>query len=267
MKMKKILIGLAVLALCWTAQGANSRVAFPVGEGKTVELSFAPKHYFVPEEGRNLVKVSLSGQRQVRFEGLSVGQTVVQFLDGEEVRDTVTVTVTSGLDELRYTLKRRIDDALSGASSVDVREEGNKLVLDGTIRSPGDWEMIDRILRMAAFSGKVENMLSYAVDDATITSLKRKLRNMGFEVTDQYPQRIGQLQVVYNDKQLTVELSGEAKRFIIDAAYDPVYGARPLRRFVQHTVETLVGRKIIADEVAPGAVLTVDYDGSELVVR
>ena len=46
-----------------------------------------------------------------------------------------------------------------------------------------------------------------------------------------------------------------------------MYGARPLRRFVQHTVETLVGRKIIADEVAPGAALTVDYDGTALVVR
>ena len=69
------------------------------------------------------------------------------------------------------------------------------------------------------------------------------------------------------DKQLTVDLTEKAKQYIIDSAYDPVYGARPLRRFVQHTVETLIGRKIIADEVSPGAVLTVDYDGGELVVR
>ena len=203
--MKKVLIGLAVLALCWTALGDNKRVSFPVGEGKSVELSFAPKHYFVPVEGRDLVKVSLSGQRAVRIEGLKIGQTVVQFLDGEEVRDTVTVTVTSGLEELKYNLKRRLNTALSEASAVDVREEGDKLVLDGTIQSPGDWEMVDRILRMSAFSGKVENMLSYAVDDATITSLKRKLVNMGFAVTDQYPQRSGQLQVVYKDNQLAVD--------------------------------------------------------------
>ena len=68
------------------------------------------------------------------------------------------------------------------------------------------------------------------------------------------------------DKQLTVELTDAAKQYIIDSAYDPVYGARPLRRFVQHGVETLIGRKIIADEVAPGATLTVDYDGRELTV-
>ena len=69
------------------------------------------------------------------------------------------------------------------------------------------------------------------------------------------------------DKQLTVSLTDAAKQYIIDSAYDPIYGARPLKRFVQHTVETLIGRKIIADEVAPGAHLTVDYDGGELVVR
>ena len=69
------------------------------------------------------------------------------------------------------------------------------------------------------------------------------------------------------DKQLIVNLTDGAKQYIIDSAYDPIYGARPLKRFVQHTVETLIGRKIIADEVAPGAHLTVDYDGGELVVR
>nr|MCR5842874.1 AAA family ATPase [Oscillospiraceae bacterium] len=69
------------------------------------------------------------------------------------------------------------------------------------------------------------------------------------------------------DKQLTVKLTDAAKQYIIDSAYDPVYGARPLKRFVQHTVETLIGRKIIADEVLPGAELVVDYDGGELVVK
>ncbi len=69
------------------------------------------------------------------------------------------------------------------------------------------------------------------------------------------------------DKQLSVTLTDEAKRFIIDSAYDPVYGARPLRRFVQHTVETLIGRRIIAAEVAPGQTLTVDVKNGELVVE
>ena len=68
------------------------------------------------------------------------------------------------------------------------------------------------------------------------------------------------------DKQLTVELTPAAKEEIIQAAYDPIYGARPLRRYLQHTVETLIGRKIIADEVESGAKLTVDVRDGELVV-
>ncbi len=69
------------------------------------------------------------------------------------------------------------------------------------------------------------------------------------------------------DKQLSVELTPAAKTYVIDNGYDPLYGARPLRRFLQHTVETLVGRKMIADEVQPGTTLTVDCAGDELVVR
>jgi len=69
------------------------------------------------------------------------------------------------------------------------------------------------------------------------------------------------------DKQLAVELTDEAKRYVIDSAYDPIYGARPLRRFVQHTVETLIGRKIIADQVTAGQKLTVDLRDGELSVE
>ena len=69
------------------------------------------------------------------------------------------------------------------------------------------------------------------------------------------------------DKQLTVELSDEAKRFVIDSSYDPLYGARPLRRFLQHTVETLISRKIIADQVIPGQILRVDCVQDQLVLE
>ena len=69
------------------------------------------------------------------------------------------------------------------------------------------------------------------------------------------------------DRQLSVTLTDAAKRYIVDSAYDPIYGARPLRRFVQHTVETLISRRIIADEVQPGASLTVDCRGDGLIVE
>ena len=69
------------------------------------------------------------------------------------------------------------------------------------------------------------------------------------------------------DKQLSVVLTQGAKDYVIENGYDPLYGARPLRRFLQHTVETLVGRKLIAEDLQPGTVLTVDVLDGELVVR
>ena len=69
------------------------------------------------------------------------------------------------------------------------------------------------------------------------------------------------------DKQLRCHVSDEAKQFIIDAAYDPQYGARPLRRYVQHTVETLIARKILKGDVLPGQTMEVAVQGSELCVE
>ena len=69
------------------------------------------------------------------------------------------------------------------------------------------------------------------------------------------------------DKRVRVELTDAARQQILDAAYDPMYGARPLRRYLQHTVENLVGRKLIAGDVAPDTAITVDARDGELVIR
>ena len=69
------------------------------------------------------------------------------------------------------------------------------------------------------------------------------------------------------DKQISVALTPAAKEHIIQAAYDPIYGARPLRRYLQHSVETMLSRKIIADEVSPGQTITVDAGEEGLLLR
>ena len=68
------------------------------------------------------------------------------------------------------------------------------------------------------------------------------------------------------DKDLTCTLTPAAKDYVIENGYDPLYGARPLRRFLQHTVETLLSRKIIAGDVEPGSTLVVDCVDGELTV-
>jgi len=68
------------------------------------------------------------------------------------------------------------------------------------------------------------------------------------------------------DKQLTMTLTPAARTYVVAQGYDPIYGARPLKRFMQRAVETLIARKLIAEDVKPRTTLNVDYDGSRLLI-
>ena len=68
------------------------------------------------------------------------------------------------------------------------------------------------------------------------------------------------------DKQLSMSLTDAARAFVVSQGYDPVYGARPLKRFMQRAVETLIARKIIAEDIHPKTVLLVDFDGEKLFI-
>ena len=69
------------------------------------------------------------------------------------------------------------------------------------------------------------------------------------------------------DKSLKLELTENAKQLIISRGYDPLYGARPLRRYLQSSVETLIARAIIAGDMAAGSTIVVDEENGELVCR
>ena len=69
------------------------------------------------------------------------------------------------------------------------------------------------------------------------------------------------------DKHLQLELTKEAKAYLIDNGYDGVYGARPLKRFVQKKLETLIARKILSQEIKPNTTIKVDYNGKELIIK
>ena len=69
------------------------------------------------------------------------------------------------------------------------------------------------------------------------------------------------------DKQVTVKVSNNAKQFIIDSAYDPTYGARPLKRFIQSKIETLLARAIIGGNIDPETTLEIDCENSTLILR
>ena len=68
-------------------------------------------------------------------------------------------------------------------------------------------------------------------------------------------------------QQITCQVTQAAKSAIIDAAYNPEFGARPLRRYVQHTVETMLSKRILRGDVTPGQTVTVDCKDGELVME
>ncbi len=68
------------------------------------------------------------------------------------------------------------------------------------------------------------------------------------------------------EKQLSLELTDEAKSFIVEASYDPVYGARPLKRYIQRSVETLIAREILSDKVKQGDTIKIGVTDDKLAV-
>lgn len=78
---------------------------------------------------------------------------------------------------------------------------------------------------------------------------------------------LGELRKRLADKQLDVEITAAAKDAVIEHGFDPSYGARPLKRYIQRKVETLIAKKIIADEVEPESTIIVDYQNGEYICK
>jgi ATP-dependent Clp protease ATP-binding subunit ClpB len=77
---------------------------------------------------------------------------------------------------------------------------------------------------------------------------------------------LGDLRGRLAERQMRLEVSPEALRFIAEQGFDPVYGARPLRRYIAREVETRIGRALVAGDVRDGALIRVDYEGADLAV-
>ena len=69
------------------------------------------------------------------------------------------------------------------------------------------------------------------------------------------------------ERELQIELTADAKAFIADHGFDPVYGARPLKRYMQKYVETLAARLILAGDISTGETIVIDVNGDKLEAR
>ena len=78
---------------------------------------------------------------------------------------------------------------------------------------------------------------------------------------------LGKLRKRLSELRLTLNVSDAARDYMIESGYDPIYGARPLKRFIQSKAETVVAQHIIAADPAPDSTLTLDYNGRELYIK
>ena len=127
---------------------------------------------------------------------------------------------------------------------------------DGTI-DPAAKSQVDALLRRS-FRPEFLNRLDEIVFYKPLTKEN---------ITGIIDLQIAKLNQRLEEQQVSLKLTPEAKSLIVDTAYDPQYGARPLRRYVQHTVETMLAKELLAGRVLPGSCVTVDAENGELVMR
>lgn len=126
----------------------------------------------------------------------------------------------------------------NGVISDEAREQVNR-VLKGHFRP----EFLNRLDEIVFYKPLTKTEI-YPIIDLMLNDLRDRLKS----------------------KQLDILVTDEAKEYIVKNGYDPIYGARPLKRFIQRKLETMIARTIIADDIEPYSVLKVDSDGNDLTL-
>ena len=210
----------------------------------------APPGYVGYEEGGQLTEaVRRKPYSVVLFDEVEkahpdVFNILLQVLDDGRITDSQGRTVDFKNTILILTSNLGSQYLLEGINAQGEISDEAKLQVDQLLKKSFRPEFLNRLDEIVCYKPLTKENIT-AIVDLLIGGLNKRLA----------------------DKQLKVVLTPAAKSYVIDNGYDPLYGARPLRRFLQHTVETLVGRKMIADKVAPGSTLTVDCVAGELVVH
>ncbi len=172
-----------------------------------------------------------------------VFNVLLQILDDGRVTDSQGRTVDFKNTIIILTSNLGSDYILDGIDengviSDEAREQVNK-VLKGHFRP----EFLNRLDEIVFYKPLTKNEI-YPIIDLMLGDLRERLKS----------------------KQLDVAVTDSAKDYIVKEGYDPIYGARPLKRFIQRKLETMIAKKIIADDVEPYSVLKVDSDGSDLTL-
>jgi ATP-dependent Clp protease ATP-binding subunit ClpB len=186
---------------------------------------------------------------------------VVLFDEIEKAHADVFNTLLQVLDDGRLTDAQGRTVDFRNAVIVMTSNIGSQYLLDG-VTPDGELKPEGRDLVMADLRQHFRPEFLNRIDEIVLFK----------PLTREEIQRI--VDLMFNDlrsrlseRRITVELTDEACRFVADRGYDPVYGARPLRRFIAREVETRIGRALVRGDIADGSTIRVDLDNGELVVR
>jgi len=206
----------------------------------------APPGYVGYEEGGQLTEaVRKKPYSVVLFDEIEkahpdVFNILLQVLDDGRITDSQGRTVDFKNTIIILTSNLGSQYILEGIENGAITEDA-KAQVEALLKRQFRPEFLNRIDEIVFYKPLMKEEIVHIVD-LMLADLKRRLK----------------------DKQLDVQLTEEAKQYVVDAGYDPVYGARPLKRFLQSRVETLIARKIIAEDLHHGDVIVVDCDGEHL---
>ena len=178
---------------------------------------------------------------------------VVLFDEVEKAHPDVFNVLLQVLDDGRITDSQGRTVDFKNTILIMTSNLGSELILDGIVDgeiSPDTRSQVDRLLKMQfrpEFLNRIDEIVYYKpLTRPEITSIVKLM--------------IKELNRRLEERQLHVTMTEAATEAVIDRGFDPVFGARPLRRFLQGTVETMIARRLIAGDVMPGSTLTVDLD-------
>ncbi len=203
----------------------------------------APPGYVGYDEGGQLTEaVRRKPYAVVLFDEIEkahpdVFNVLLQVLDDGRITDSQGRTVDFKNTVIIMTSNLGSDIILEGIKDGEISHEARALT-DELLKRSFRPEFLNRLDEIICFKPLSRDNIRGIVDLA-IAALSRRLA----------------------EKRLTLGVTDAAKEHIIESSYDSVYGARPLKRFISSNVETLIARKIIADDIAPDSHIVLDFDG------
>ncbi len=210
----------------------------------------APPGYVGYEEGGQLTEaVRRKPYSVVLFDEVEkahpdVFNVLLQVLDDGRITDSQGRTVDFKNTILILTSNLGSEFLLGGINADGSIDEGAKAQVEALLRRSFRPEFLNRLDEIVFYKPLTKENVTKIID-LQIAKLNQRLEN----------------------QQIRVELTEAAKSAIVDASYDPQYGARPLRRYVQHTVETMLSKKLLRGDVIPGQTVTVDAVDGELLMK